>query len=116
MGRVLGCLGYISVLRRLSVGSFDETQAISLEMLEKMVHKNDLSFLRPVESALDDILACDVSHDQAVLIRQGQKPSLPPSVAEEPNGTKIMVRSGGNLVGICEVSQGSLKPVRVFNI
>ena len=116
MGRVLGCFGYISELRRLSVGNFDESHAISLEVMEKMLHKGDLSFLRPVESALDDIPACDVSHDQAVLLRQGQKPPLPPQVAEEPSGTKIMVRSGGNLVGICEVSQGSLKPVRVFNL
>jgi tRNA pseudouridine55 synthase len=30
MGRMLGCFGYISVLRRLKVGGFGESPAISL--------------------------------------------------------------------------------------
>jgi tRNA pseudouridine55 synthase len=116
MGRVLGTLGYISVLRRLRVANFDETHAISLETLEEMVHKNSLDFLRPVEAALDDILACDVSHDQAVLLKSGQTFSLPTPLVEEADGTKVLVRCESGLVAIGEVSQGSVKPVRVFNL
>jgi tRNA pseudouridine55 synthase len=77
MGKTLGSLGYISVLRRLKVGNFSENDAISLELLEEMVHKNppdsqESGFLRPVESALDDILAQDIDSDQAVLLKRGQ--------------------------------------------
>ena len=111
MGRALGCLGYISVLRRLQVGSFSENHAISLEVMDEMMHKGDLSFLRPVESALDDIPACDVSHDQAMLLRRGQAISL-----DHADATKVLIRSEEKLVAIGEVSQGSVKPVRVFNL
>ena len=57
MGRILGCYGYISALRRTKVGKFTEKDAISLEILENMVHKGTLNFLQPVEFVLDDILA-----------------------------------------------------------
>ena len=57
MGRILGCYGYISELRRIKVGKFDESSTISLEMLENMVHKGCLDFLQPVDFVLDDILA-----------------------------------------------------------
>lgn len=57
MGRLLGCYGYISALRRTKVGKFTENNAISLEMLENMVHKGSLDFLQPMEFVLDDILA-----------------------------------------------------------
>ncbi len=57
MGRVLGCYGYVSALRRTRVGKFTENNAISLEILENMVHKGGSDFLQPVEFVLDDILA-----------------------------------------------------------
>jgi len=113
MGQKLGCFGHISVLRRLKVGQFDESCAISLEVLEEMVHKGDLSFLRPVEAALDDILAWDVSPDQAMLLKRGQ---TIPLMEEQPQGTKVRIRAGGTLVAIGEVLQDSVKPVRVFNL
>ncbi len=116
MGRALGCLGYISVLRRLKVASFTENHAISLEQLEKMVHKGDLSFLRPVESALDDILAWDVSPDQAVTIRRGQlipSGNLPAGI---PVNTVMLARCEGKAVAICQLLLDSVKPVRVFNL
>ena len=113
MGRQLGCLGTISQLRRLRVASFTETHAISLELLEKMFHKGELSFLRPVESALDDILAWDISPDQAISIKRGQSIIATASV---PDNTVVLVRCDNIPVAMCTVSQGSVKPVRVFNL
>ncbi len=46
-------------------------------MLEEMVHKGDLGFLREVESALDDILARDVTETQASQLKRGQNVVLP---------------------------------------
>lgn len=57
MGRELGVYAYVSMLRRTRVGIFDENSAISLENLEKLVHKGDLGFLREPQAVLDDILA-----------------------------------------------------------
>jgi tRNA pseudouridine55 synthase len=116
MGRRLGCYGHISVLRRLKVGEFTENHAISLEVLGEMVHKGDLSFVWPVEAALDDILAWDITPDQAICLRRGQIIHLPHKREEDPAGAKVLARCEGKAVAICDVLQGSVKPVRVFNV
>jgi tRNA pseudouridine55 synthase len=110
MGDILGCYGHVSSLRRLSVGKFSEKDAISLENLEKMVHTGRPKLL-PVESALDDILALDIPPPQATLLQRGQAIQVPHS----PN-TTVLARCDGKPVAICEVSQGTMKPVRVFNL
>ncbi|MDE3061025.1 MAG: tRNA pseudouridine(55) synthase TruB [Pseudomonadota bacterium] len=115
MGRELGCFGHISRLRRIKVGKFTETQAISLEILEEMVHKSDLGFLRPLESALDDIPAYEVDSDQAMLLMRGQPLHLPTTIAEEPESATALARHQGKAVAICGVSRGVMRPVRVFN-
>ena len=117
IGRALGCLGHISVLRRLQVGNFAEKDAISLETLEEMVHKNvpdllGLGYLRPVESALDDILARDISPDHALLLKRGMVITLP----QAEDAGIVFTRCDGKLIAMCEVSQGLMRPVRVFNL
>jgi tRNA pseudouridine55 synthase len=114
MGRKLGCYGYISALRRLTVGNFDENHAISLEVLAKMVHNTETDFLWPVESALDDILAWDIGPDQAAELRMGRSIHLPSTA--EAAGITVLARCEGKAVAICDLSQGSVKPVRVFNL
>jgi tRNA pseudouridine55 synthase len=118
MGRELGCFGTVSALRRLKVGKFDETSAISLEKLEEMVHKDGLGFLLPVESALDDILAQDVDANQAAQLKRGQTVILPSrrESTEALPGTKVLARHDGSPVAICELNMPALKPVRVFNL
>ncbi len=115
MGRVLGCLGYISSLRRLKVGNFGENHAISLEVLEEIRHNPDTKFLWPVESALDDILAWDITPDQAAELRMGRVIHLPLS-EEEVTSIPLLAMCEGKAVAICALSQGSVKPVRVFNL
>ncbi len=112
MGDRLGCLGYVTVLRRLKVGKFTENHAISLETLEKMVHNNALGFLLPVESVLDDIPALEISSNQAVLLKRGQAISVQTPV----QGDVVYARFEGKPVAICNLSQGMMKPVRVFNL
>ncbi len=54
----LGTFGHIGSLRRLAAGPFDVTDAISLESLKSLVQSAPPStYLRSVESALDDIQA-----------------------------------------------------------
>ncbi len=115
MGRRLGCYGYITVLRRLKVGNFGENHAISLEVLEEMRHNPETKFLWPVESALDDILAWEITPDQAEWLRMGRLISLPLNVEESASIT-MLARCEGKAVAICSVTQGSVKPVRVFNL
>lgn len=115
MGRKLGCFGYISVLRRLSVGNFGENHAISLEVLEEMVHNSRTNFLWPVESALDDILAWEITPDQAAELRMGRSIHIPSNEAETAS-IIMLAKCEGKAVAMCSLSQGSVKPVRVFNL
>lgn len=112
MGRQLGCYGHVTMLRRLKVGKFTETQAISLEKLAEMVHKGDLGFLQPVASALDDIPAVSVTSLQAASLTRGQTVSLP----SHEDQSVVSVLSDGRLIAIGEVASGVLKSRRIFNI
>lgn len=110
MGDKLGCYGHISALRRLKVGKFTENGAISLDSLEELLHKGALSLL-PVESALDDIPALEIEPDQAARLKRGQ--SFPVKLVSEEN---VLARCDGKPIALCSVSQGQMKPVRVFNL
>ncbi len=116
MGRVLGCYGYVSSLRRVQVGKFNENNAISLENLSDMVHKGMVDFLQPVESALDDILAWDIDSTLAVRLRHGQTVDLPYNTEGDSESIFMLARYNGKPVAICKRSEGVMKPVRVFNI
>ncbi len=120
MGRALGCLGHVQALRRIRVGPFDEDDAISLEELEELSHKDAgpealMDVLRPVETALDDIPALAVDSTEAARLKRGQPVIMRGRDAPVLQGT-ILVEHRGMPVALAEVSQGALKPKRVFNM
>ncbi len=120
MGRLLGCLAHVSMLRRVSVGPFTEAHMISLEKLEELRHKapggNAMEgALLPIETVLDGIPALAVDEEQAQRLRQGQSVLLRGAnapIAEDA----VLVTHGGKPVGIAAIEQGSLKPKRLFNL
>ncbi|MBI3452160.1 MAG: tRNA pseudouridine(55) synthase TruB [Rhodospirillales bacterium] len=74
----LGTVGYVAALRRLAVGRFTENDAIPLDKLEGLGHiPARLAYLRPVETALDDIPALAVTEADALRLRQGQAVQIP---------------------------------------
>jgi tRNA pseudouridine55 synthase len=120
MGRVLGCYGHVCALRRTRVGPFSEGATISLDKLQEISHsaagRVDFgSFLKPVEVALDDIPALDVSQADAMRLKQGQTVLLRGRDAPILTGS-VSAISRGRLVAIGEVRYGELHPTRVFNI
>ena len=120
MGRLLGCLAHVSMLRRVSVGPFTEAHMISLEKLEELRHKapggNAMEgALLPIETVLDGIPALAIDEGQAQRLRQGQSVLLRGAnapIAEDA----VLVTHGGKPVGIAAIEQGSLKPKRLFNL
>ncbi len=120
LGRALGCLAHVSMLRRIAVGPLTEAQMIPLETLEKLRHKapgdNAMNgVLRPIETMLDGIPALAVDERQAQRLKQGQSVLLrganAPIVADA-----VLVTWGSKPLGICSIEQGSLKPKRLFNL
>lgn len=74
----LGTLGHVAAMRRLAVGAMTEKAAISLERLEEVVHSAAPDgYLHPVELALADIPALDLTGPQAQRLRAGQMVRVP---------------------------------------
>ncbi len=120
MGRALGCLGHVSMLRRIAVGPFTEDHMISLEKLEELSHKapggNAMNgALYPIETVLDGIPALAVDGEKAQRLRQGQPVLLRGANAPIAHEA-VLVTCGGKPVGIGIVEQGTLKPKRLFNL
>ena len=120
MGRKLGCLGHLSLLRRTQVGPFTEKDMISLESLEELSHKPDRDealkgALRSIVTVLDGIPALAVMDGQAAQLRQGQRVLLRGASAPI-NCEAVLVTHEGRPLGICEIAQGSLKTKRLFNL
>ena len=118
MGRALGCLGHVSMLRRIAVGPFTEAHMISLESLEELRHKapggNAMEgALMPIETVLDGIPALAIDGALAQRLRQGQSVLLRGANAPIAHEA-VLVVCGGKPVGIGTVEQGSLKPKRLF--
>jgi tRNA pseudouridine55 synthase len=120
LGEALGSLGHVVELRRTRVGSFLEKDAIPLAKLEELGHiaaDRDALFgvLRPVETALDDIPALAVSGQDAARLKRGQPVLLRGRDAPILSGP-VYATSRGMLVAVGEISQGELRPNRVFNL
>lgn len=125
MGRILGCFGYISALRRLFVGNFTEETAISLDEFEKMGQSSTPDrYVMPVETALDDIPALALTDMEISRIRQGQsiqllsRPDIDRlSVAGigEDDGLVLAIGSGKPLA-LLEKEGVTFHPIRVFNL
>ena len=120
LGIALGSLAHVTELRRTRVGPFAEEAAISLAKLQELGHSAAgrdalLSVLQPVETALDDIPALAISGEDAARLKRGQPVLLRGRDAPILKGP-IYATSRGTLVAVGEVSQGELRPTRVFNL
>ncbi len=120
IGTHLGCLGHIVALRRTRVGSWHESDTISLDKLESLRHIGAAQeaceeYLRPVATALDDIPALAVSSAEAARMKSGQSLILRGRDAPSLQGT-VFVESRGIPVALAEAKQGALHPRRVFNM
>lgn len=121
IGRLLGCYGHISALRRTLVGPFDESDMIPLEQLEALCDRaaaGEVSLadaLLPVETALDDIPALAVTRADAARLHRGQAVLLRGRDAPNCSGT-VYVTVAGRLLALAEIGNGELIPKRVFNL
>ncbi len=121
LGRLLGCFGHVTALRRTAVGPFGEATMISLEHLTETCDRaaagvSDLAdAILPVETALDDIPALAVSRADAARLQRGQAVLLRGRDAPIFRGV-VSVTAAGVLVAIAESEGGEIVPRRVFNL
>lgn len=129
MGADLGCYGHIIALRRLSVGAFDENEAISLEKLEEIYNSARSSegdvpaldgILQSIDMPLDDIPALHLNTDEVAKLRCGQVLSFISKGdfhrVEDLNGETVLAIHDEQPVGLVSVDRASVKTVRLFNL
>lgn len=127
----LGTFAHVTALRREKVGPFDESHAISLDILESLRHSARASeHLLPVLTALDDIPALAITQEEAQLLKQGQQIFCDPTAITAPDGTSLhelptqdepiaatcQQASTVELIAIGKLEAGHFRPVRVFNL
>jgi tRNA pseudouridine55 synthase len=119
----LGAEGHVSYLRRTRVGPFTETNAITLENLEDLVHRGARQeALLPVETALDDIPVLAVTDEDAFRLSQGRGVVLLPKQVETMKAqlisadATVLASHKGRAAAICEMRAGQIRPIRVFNL
>jgi len=126
----LGTVGHVAALRRTLVGRFDEANAIRLDVLQEMAHKDAVSeALLPVQTALDDIPALAVTEEEAFNLKQGRSIVLLPRQASELKEQRrprvvagkdcfftALASLDGVAVALGEAKVGMFQPTRVFNL
>jgi tRNA pseudouridine55 synthase len=112
LGRLLGCLGHVTALRRTRVGPFSEADAVILSDLADGVI--DANAMRRVEAGLLELPRVIVDRDAAAKLRRGQSILL--RGADAPMDGSAYAACGGVVIAVGAVERGELVPGRVFNL
>ena len=120
---ILGAEGHVSALRRERVGPFSTENAVTLDFLTDLVHRDAaLEGLLPVATALDDIPELAVTDQDAFSLRQGRPIVLLPRQVEtlksrlRDGSRTVSAFQGQTLVALGQLRAGRLEPDRVFNL
>lgn len=118
----LGTVGCVTNLRRTQVGNFSEKDAISLDQLKILGHKEAVaSKLLPVETVLDDIPALVLTEEEAKLVKNGVSIPLI-QLAKSKQALKIGVATPfyticqGKIISLAKIESGRVTPYRVLNL
>jgi tRNA pseudouridine55 synthase len=112
IAHALGTVGHVTFLRRTKAGPFSENQAISLDKLNDIGKGARLEdILLPLEAGLDGIPALTLDPESAQAARQGRVISGLP----HPDGL-FLAKAGNVPVALMEVTAGTAKVVRGFNL
>ena len=118
----VGTLGHVVALRRIRVGPFADTDAISLDELDAVGQSPAvLEHLRSVATALDDIPALALTEPEAGRLRNGQAVSLLRKIdlqriAGFTDGDTILATYQDMPVALTRYAAGEVKPLRVLNL
>jgi tRNA pseudouridine55 synthase len=115
MGRILGCFGHVSALRRAGVGPFREQDGVSLERLEAADAAALAGLLQPVAAGVQGLPILSVSRADAARLARGQAVLLRGRDAPVVEGS-VAIFTQGDLIALAEAAEGELRPRRIFNL
>ncbi len=112
----LGTVGHVTALRRTRVGPFSIENAISLEKLEDLAHKEAaLTALLAIGDALDDIPVMPLTASEAQSLRTGQSLLIRPQHRDLLDASVIFAAHQGTPVALLEPKGGSFRVLRGFH-
>ena len=111
LGRLIGCFGHVSALRRTRVGPFTEADSVTLAGLEPGQLEDAL---RPVEAGLLEVPCVVIDRTLAARLKRGQSIIL--RGRDAPLDGMAYAACGGVPVAFGPVESGELLPHRVFNL
>jgi tRNA pseudouridine55 synthase len=112
LGRLLGCFGHVTALRRTRVGPFTEEDAYTLDEIENQNMAGEA--LLSVEAGLTELPCVIVDRDTAARLRRGGSVIL--RGRDAPSVGVVYAACGGVPVAFGEIVEGALTPSRVFNL
>lgn len=112
LGRLIGCYGHVTALRRTRVGPFLEEDSFTLDEIEAQGMAADA--LLSVEAGLSELPCVVVDRDTAARLRRGGSVIL--RGRDAPHEGVVYAACGGAPVAFGEVVEGALVPSRVFNL
>jgi tRNA pseudouridine55 synthase len=115
MGRVFGCFGHVSALRRTGVGPFREQDGVSLDRLEAADATTLAGLLQPVAAGVQGLPTFSVSRADAARLARGQAVLLRGRDAPIVEGS-VAIFTQGDLIALAEAAEGELRPRRIFNL
>lgn len=104
LGEALQVGGHLTVLRRTRSGQFS-----SMKSLEQLRDHPDVIDLATAAAAAFPVVTLEP--EEAIRARHGVKVAAPP---DAPAGVVAVFDSGGDVLSLCEVTGGLLKPQTVF--
>jgi tRNA pseudouridine55 synthase len=118
LGKVLGCGGHVTGLRRTGVGPYVEhqTRFVTLDEVERVAEDEGLDalggLLLPLESALGHWPPVRLSEDAAFYLRQGQAVLVPQAPTE---GLVRLYDPSQKFIGVgCILEDGKVQPKRLL--
>ncbi|MGL4636162.1 MAG: tRNA pseudouridine(55) synthase TruB [Beijerinckiaceae bacterium] len=119
-GRLLGCFGHITALRRTRVGPFTEMESVKIDDLRQYGEEGPqspdlLSVMQPVERGLTSLTAIPIGSHEMQRLKNGQSIILRGRDAPIVLGQAYTTHNG-KLIALVEGENGELKPKRTFHL
>ena len=116
LGAELGCGAYVSELRRLSVGDFNQSDMVTMQQINNLKemnqYQNIMDLILPIDSALQHYSAYNCSENEIVALFRGQVVHLNESLAIG----LVRIYFNGMFFGIAEILEGKiLRAKRLVN-
>ncbi len=116
IGKAVGCGAHVLSLRRIAVGPYNISAAVTIEHLRQLSEAGEAHLddqLLPVDSMLGHFPEIEMNESLAFYLRRGQAVMVPGA----PTSGLVRIRFNGEFIGIGEVQEdGRIAPKRLLSL